>query len=158
MAPSGDGLRLAAEGQQDLAVISAALQDATFLVGDLKFNRRRRQLILEVNRFRWERAGRHGPFSRVRCAVVIEGVSTVKTRRLRQDTPDAVAAVLSLQFTPDAEPPGGVFSFILAGDGVVAVSVEAVDLLLVDLGEPWPTPNRPDHDRPHPSRRGEKDV
>lgn len=148
MAPSGDGLRLAAEGREDLAVFSAALQDATFLMGDLKFNRRRRQVTLEVNRFRWERVGRHGPYSRVRSAVVFEGVSAVKARRLRQDAPDAVAALLALQFAPDPEPPGGVFSLILAGDGAVAITVEAVDVLLVDIGEPWPTTHRPDHDRP----------
>lgn len=144
-------LRLMAEDADDLGVISAACQDAIVRIGDVRFDRTQRRFSLMAARFRWETAPQstkaRGPYERIRAGLGFESVLGVKTRNLRLDDPDAVAAVLSIQFAPGAEPPAGVISLTLAGGGVIALDVECIDALLVDVGPSWPTPNRPDHER-----------
>ena len=55
MAPDdGAALRLRAEDGQDLAVISACLQDALVAVRDLAFVPEDQKFLLVANRFRWE--------------------------------------------------------------------------------------------------------
>ena len=52
----------------------------------------------------------------------------------------------SLAFAPDAEPPGGKLSVVLAGGGEIRMNVECLDALLLDMGAPWPTPLKPNHE------------
>ena len=47
-------LRLIAEDDADLKVVSAAVQDAVLKADNLKYDRKRRRFTLEVNRFEWE--------------------------------------------------------------------------------------------------------
>ena len=141
------GLKLMAEDAADLDIIAAAAQDALVRVGDVAFDKKARRFTALINRFRWEAAGEHGPFERVRSALSFESVLNVKSRKVRHDAPDALAAVLQIGFTPAEEPPGGVVRVLLAGGGEIAVEVECLDALLMDMGAPWRTPRRPDHEK-----------
>ncbi len=140
-------LRLMAEDAADLDIMAAAAQDALMRIGDVSYDARARRFAALLNRFRWERAGETGPFERVRSALSFEGVLSVKSRKVRLDAPDAVAALLSIGFTPDAEPPGGEVRLVFAGGGEIALEVECLDAVLIDMGEPWRTPRRPDHEK-----------
>lgn len=140
-------LKLLAEDSDDLGVIAAAAQDALVRMGDVSFDRRARRFSAFLNRFRWEKAGASGPYERVRAALSFESVLNVKSRKLRREEPDALAALLSVSFTPAAEPPGGEVRLVLAGGGEIVLEVECLDALLLDVGPVWPTPRRPDHER-----------
>lgn len=140
-------LKLMAEDAADLAIMAAAAQDALIRVGDLSFDKKARRFALLMNRFRWEEADERRPFERVRCSLSFEGVLNVKSRRVRQDAPDALASVLSISFIPDEEPPSGTVKLLLAGGGEIALNVECLDALLLDLGAAWQTPRRPDHEK-----------
>lgn len=135
-------LRLIAEDEEDLAVISAALQDAVAKVGDITFEQKSRQLTVVFNRFRWEAEGRRG--ERVRAGLQLGGVLGVKSRNLRREASGAVVELLALTFEP-GEAPGGVVNFAFAGGGDLRVEVECIDALLADLTQPWPTPRKPEH-------------
>ncbi|MGQ3018351.1 DUF2948 family protein [Phenylobacterium sp.] len=135
-------LRLRAEDADDLAVMSAALQDAVGKIGDIRFEAQARRLTLTLNRYRWEAGGR----SRVRAALQLGSVDGVEARRLRRDAPDAVVELLALTFEPDAEPPGGALILSFAGGGDLRVKVECVDAVLADVSAPWPTPRTPRHE------------
>lgn len=139
-------LKLLAEDAADLEIIAAAVQDALVRVGELKFDAKARRFTIMMNRFRWENAGDRGPYERIRAALSFEGVLGVKSRKVRQDAPEALAALLSLAFKPGAEPPGGSVHLLLAGGGEIALEVECLDAVLLDIGEPWRTPRRPDHE------------
>ncbi|MEW5685765.1 MAG: DUF2948 family protein [Pseudomonadota bacterium] len=134
-------LQLLAEDTEDLAVISAALQDAVATVGDIAFEPRGRRLTIAFNRFRWEAGARQ----RVRSALQLGGVLKVQTRRIRRDRRDAVVELLSLAFEP-GEAPGGVVTLTFAGGGDLRASVECVDAVLADVSQPWPTPRVPSHE------------
>ncbi len=143
-----NALKLTAEDESDLDVIAAAVQDAIARVGDIAFDARARRFAMRLNRFKWESAGAHGPYERVEAALAFEGVLSVRRRNVRLEAPDAFAQILSISFTPDAEPPGGVVRLTLAGGGEIALAVECVEAVLADMSAPWPTARRPDHERP----------
>ena len=140
-------LRLRAESAEDLAVISALVQDAVARTGDIAWARERRRLVLLLNRFRWEdhgraeRAGR--PPERVRSLLVIEGVEQVRARGIAPGDPDTVIALLSIGFEagPEADDPSGTLTLALAGDGDLAVRVEAIEVRLEDVSRPWVAPS-----------------
>lgn len=144
---SAEPLRLLAEDAADLDVMAAAVQDALARVGDFRFDKKARRFSALINRFRWETADESGKFERVRAALAVESVLSVKSRKLRFDAPDALASILSLSFVPSDDPPGGVVHVLLAGDGEILIDVECLDVVLVDLGEAWKTPRRPDHEK-----------
>jgi hypothetical protein len=140
-------LKLAAEDAADLEIIGAAVQDALVRVGDVSFDRKARRFAMLVNRFRWEEAGEAGPFERVRAALSFESVLNARSRNVRQDSDDALALVLSIAFVPDEDPPGGVVKLVLAGGGEIELDVECLDAVLLDMGNAWRTPRRPDHEK-----------
>lgn len=139
-------LKLMAEDAADLDIIGAAVQDALVRVGEISVDKKARRFTAMLNRFRWESAGERGPYERVRAALSFDGVMGVKSKRVRQDVDDALASVLSVTFEPDAERPSGTVRIVLAGGGEIAVQVECLDAVLVDIGPVWPTPRRPDHE------------
>ena len=139
--PANAPLQLLAEDPADLAVMSAALQDAVAKVGDIAFEARARRLTIAFNRFRWEAGSRQ----RVRSALQLGGVLKMQQRKIRRDRPEAVLELLAITFEA-GEPPGGVLTLSFAGGGDLRMWVECVDAVLADLSAPWPTPRSPAHD------------
>ena len=141
-------LRLIAEEGADLEVISASVQDAVLKAENLKYDRKRRRFTLEVNRFEWETPGpRRGPKTRVRSLLAFDGVLGVKTRAVNKADPDMVLSILSIGFEQASEPPGGKVSILFAGDGELALDVEALDVTLLDSEYQWSTRHTPDHEK-----------
>ncbi len=144
---TGAPLKLMAEDAADLEIIGAAAQDALLRMGDITIDRKQRRFTAMISRFRWETADSGQNFERIRAAISFEGVLGVKSRRGRPDMADGLASILSIGFTPDEEPPGGVVRLMLAGGGEIALEVECLDAVLLDLGEAWRTPRKPDHEK-----------
>ena len=144
-------LRLVAQDADDLKVLSALVQDAVLPVTELKFDPRRRRFAALLNRFRWEdreqaqRSGR--PFERVRSLLVIEDVRKVQSMGFDRADTDQVLSLLSLSFDP-GEDGTGRLTLVLAGDGAVALDVEALEVRLDDVTRPYRAPSgkAPRHD------------
>ena len=142
-------LRIFAEDADDLKIISAAVQDAVTKAENLKYESRIRRFSIELNRFKWEakEARKKGPQTRVRSLLAIDGVLSVKTLGVTRADPDLVYSLLNIEFVPDDEPPGGVLRLLFAGDGELAITVEALDVSLLDSDYEWTTPRKPSHER-----------
>lgn len=143
-------LRLFAHDAEDLAVISALVQDAVFPSAEMAWHPRQRRFAILLNRFRWEdrdaaaRAGRK--FERVRAVLEINDVVRVRSQGFARGAQDLVLSVLSIQF--DAQEDGmGEILLTLAGDGLVALQVECVNISLVDVTRPYiaPSGQAPNH-------------
>jgi hypothetical protein len=134
-------LRLLAQDADDLAVISAAMQDAVAKVGDITFEAKARLLTIAFNRYRWEAGGGE----RVRSALQLGGVLKVQARKIRRNAPDAVLEILAMMFEP-TEAPGGVVTLSCAGGGDLRATVECVEAVLADISQPWPTRRKPEHE------------
>jgi hypothetical protein len=143
-------LRVIAQGAEDVPVLSALLQDAVLQASDLRFDPRRRRFAALVNRFRWEdrdaaaRAGR--PFERARALLTVEDVATVRSQGFDRRDGTLVLSILSLGWEAGEDGTGRLI-LTLAGDGAVALEVEALDLRLEDVTKPYIAPSRraPDH-------------
>ena len=133
-------LRLKAHEEDDIVVISSALQDAILKVGELNYSKTDRHLTLRVSRYQHE-----GAPARVLCGVRIDGILSLKSRGINRSDPDALMVLLSVNFTKDGTPPGGYLSLNFAGGGELLAKVEALDIMLVDMSEPRPTQRRPLH-------------
>ena len=137
-------LRLVAQDAEDLRVVSTLVQDAVLPVTEMTHDARRRRFALILNRFRWEdraeaeRVGR--PFERVRSLLVIEDVVRVQSYGFDRADKDLVLSLLSLDFAP-GEDGSGRLTLTLAGDGAVALEVEALDLRLDDVTRPYRAPS-----------------
>jgi len=144
-------LHLVAQDAEDLKVISTLVQDAVLPVTELAFDPRRRRFALLLNRFRWEdraeaeRAGR--AYERVRSILVVEDVRKVQTMGFDRADKDLVLSLLSMDFTA-GEDGMGRLTLTLAGDGAIALDVEALDLRLEDVTRPYRAPSGkiPKHD------------
>jgi hypothetical protein len=137
-------LRLRAETAEDLAVLAALVQDAVGQTSDIGWMPRRRRLALLIGRFRWEdaaRAGRQGrPFERVRSVLVVENALRVRCSGIVPRDRDLVVSLLTLDFAP-GEDGAGVLRLTLAGDGEIAVDVEALEVTLTDVSRPYAAPS-----------------
>ena len=137
-------LKLLAEDADDLAVISAALQDAVAHVGDIEWDARGRRLTIALNRYRWEAPGALLG-ERVRAGLQFGSVLKVRSRNVRREPKEAVVELLAVSFEP-GEPPGGLVRLAFAGGGDLALEVECVDAALADISPPWPTASTPAHE------------
>src|SRR5690606_22895863 len=102
------------------------------------------RFALLLNRYRWEdhdRAARARDFERVRAVLAIEDVVAVRSSGLRRDDPDLVLSVLSIGWEPGEDGTGRVI-LTLAGDGAIAVEVEALEVVLRDVTRPYRAPSR----------------
>lgn len=133
-------LQLLAQDEEDLAVISAALQDAVAKVGDISFEAKARRLTIAFNRFRWEAGERQ----RVRSALQVGGVLSLQARNIRRERREGVIELLAIAFEP-GEAPGGVLTLSFAGGGDLRAEIECIDAVLADVSQPWPTPRAPTH-------------
>lgn len=137
-------LRLKALDGDDLTVIAALAQDAVFSASDLRWDRRTRRFAVLLNRFRWEdaeRATRRGrDFERVQAMLVVEDVLGVKSQGVDRNATDMVYALLSLAFHPGPDGTGQL-ELTLAGDGVIMLQVEALEVILRDVTRPYTAPS-----------------
>lgn len=132
-------LRLRALDAEDLTVVSALVQDAVAVVKDMSFLPRQRRFAALVNRFRWEGATRTP--ERVRSMLVVEGATAVRSQGLDPQDRDTVLSLLHLAWEPGEDGAGRVI-LTLAGDGTIAVEVEALEVVLRDVTRPYLAPSR----------------
>jgi hypothetical protein len=141
-----DLLKLAALDEEDLAVVSAHIQDAVLKVADMAYLPKEGRFAVVMNRFTWERAdGSDQSYERRRTALTFDRVRAVKTSRIDRDKGDAVLALLAVEFDP-TDPPAGAIELVFAGGAAVRLEVECIEARLADLGAAWATAAMPRHD------------
>lgn len=137
-------LRLIAQEADDLPPLAALVQDAVFPITEMTWSRRQHRFALLLNRFRWEdraaaeKAGR--PYERVRSLLVFDNVLAVRSQGIDRSDADTILSLLSVTFTPGAEGAGRI-ELVLAGDGAVALEVEALEVTLTDVSRPYIAPS-----------------
>ena len=154
MAPEGS-LRLRAEDSDDLAVISAVVQDALISVKDLTYDRDARRFTLVANRFRWEgkpdggglrEANGDATFERTLCAVTFDTVEGVAYRGFRRRDDGRILSLLAIR--PGEKP--GLIDLEFSGGATLRLTVSTISIYATDMGEAWPTVWQPDHNAGDP--------
>ncbi len=144
-------LALKAMDTDDLTVISALVQDAVVPMGEISYDATKRRFALLINRFRWEdveTAERRGrPVERVQAVLLFDDVLSARSSGVPSGDKDMILSVLALSFAPGEDGTGTV-EITLAGDGAIALDVEALDVTLKDVTRPYVAPSKhvPAHD------------
>ena len=96
-----------------------------------------------ANRFRWEECDDAGlncaTFERVNCGIAFENVEAVQVRNIDQKDRGRYLDLLALR-TADRE-----VRLLFAGGAEIRLEVSDLNGHICDIGEPWPTMNRPGH-------------
>ena len=140
-------LNLGALDADDLKVISSLAQDAVFPGAEMRWLQKEGRFALLLNRVRWEDAGksRHAP-ERVQTILMFSNVQRVSSQGVNKGDADTILSLLQIEFTETDAPSGDVL-LTLAGDGVIRLTVEALDVTLKDVTRPYVAPSRklPEH-------------
>lgn len=142
-------LKLIAFDADDLAVMSAHLQDAVLRVGDLAYLPRERRFAGIANRFDWPEAldgadGKGAGYVRRRSGLRFERVLGAKLMGIDLARKDTVLALLAVRFEP-AEAPAGSVLLQFAGGSAIRLEVECIEAELKDLGPVWRAASMPRH-------------
>jgi Protein of unknown function (DUF2948) len=142
-------LKLIALDAEDLAVISAHLQDAVLKVADVAFLPKDKRFAAIANRFDWAEALEGGTakpqtFARRRTALRFERVMSAKVQGIDLKNQSAVLALLAIAFEP-AEAPEGDVTLQFADGGAIKLRVECIEAELKDLGPVWQARSKPQH-------------
>lgn len=136
-------LKLAVLDADDLAVVSAHLQDATVHAADLAYLPKAKRFVVVASRFDWATAPQ-GRFERCRTGLHFERVLRVARAGFAPGA-DVTLNLLALSFTPQDSPSGTVMLHF-SGGAAVRLEVECLEAGLSDIGPRWPAEGKPGHE------------
>ena len=139
-------LKLIARTEEDLRVVSAHLQDSIASVADIANLKKNKIFLMQLNRFMWEDVEK-GVFrknKRIRTILKFENVMNVISKNINQQKKDKFLDFLAIEtnITPDRNYE---MKIIFAGDAIIRVKCEVIEVTLDDQGEAWDTKNKPKH-------------
>ena len=126
--------KLIALDADDLAVVSAHVQDAFVQTGDIIWRQSEQRLVVGMNRLDWEQTlgGATEP-RRLMAALRFDRVLSCKSRNIDLDAPQTALELLGIVFHP-GEPPGGSAVLMFSRGGALRLDVECLECELADLG------------------------
>ena len=134
-------LKLTALDADDLAVVSAAVQDALVAVRDCGHFPAENRFVLLLNRFCWEvPPNETGQYTRTHSALVFNDVTAVHHHKIPLETPDRVLDLLSVGLENERS-----VTLRFSADRAIRLEIGRLACHLGDVGEPWPTPWKPAH-------------
>ena len=139
-------LKLIARSVEDLRVISAHLQDAIINVSDTANLEKNKIFLMQLNRFMWEDVEK-GVFrknKRIRTVLKFDNVIKVNSKNINQTKKDKFLDFLTIEtnLLPDKNYE---MKIVFAGDSIIKVISEVIEVTLDDQGEAWDTKNMPKH-------------
>ena len=136
-----DKLKLSALDADDIAVISAAVQDSLVAVRDCAHFADEKRFVLLLSRFCWEAdPGIDSRYWRTHSALVFNDVTAVHHHKIPLETPDRVLELLDVAAENDRS-----VTLRFAGGRAIRLEIGRLACHLGDVGEPWPTPWKPAH-------------
>lgn len=126
--------KLIALDADDLAVISAHVQDAAVRVADIIWRQGEKRLVVGMSRVDWDQAiNGEQPTGRLLAALRFDRVLACKSRDIDLNAPDAGLELLGIEFHA-GEAPSGSAVLMFADGGALRLDVECLEVELADLG------------------------
>ena len=127
-------LKLMALDADDLAVISAHVQDARVWLSDIIWRPDEKRLVIGLSRPDWEQAlSGMTPPQRLTAALRFDRVLACKSRNIDPAAPGAALELVGIEFCP-GEAPGGSALLMFGHGGALRLDVECLECELTDLG------------------------
>ena len=139
-------LKLIGKNQEDLKVLSAYLQDSVVTIKDIVFLKQNRTFVMIVNRFMWEdvEKGVFRQSKRIRCAVKFEEVIKVESKNINQKDKNKPMECLAIKCNSIINETYKIKIFF-AGDSIITITSEAIEVIIHDLGKSWYARHIPIH-------------
>ena len=139
-------LKLIANSDEDLRVISAHLQDAIVSVADIANLKKNRIFLMQLNRFMWEDVEK-GVFrknKRIRTILKFENVIKVFAKNINLKKKERFLDFLAVEsfFMPDKSYE---IRLIFSGDSIIKIIVEVIEVTLDDQVTAWSSKTKPKH-------------
>jgi hypothetical protein len=132
--PSTNQLKLIALDADDLAVISAHVQDARVQASDIIWRQGEKRLVIGMRRLDWEQTlSGESASRRLIAALRFDRVLACKSRNIDLEAPEATLELVGIEFHA-ADPPGGCALLMFAHGGALRLDVECLECELTDLG------------------------
>ena len=144
--PVAEPLKLIALDAEDLAVVSAHLQDAVVRKGDIAWLPAEQRFALALRRFDWEGAER-GQRRRRLAALHFERVTSARSVKIEPGAKDAVFSLLAVTFA-EAQSPAGEVTLHFSDGAAIRLGVECIEAQMKDLGPIWEAAATPAHPDP----------
>jgi len=139
-------LKLIAKTEEDLRVVSAYLQDSIASISDIANLKQNKIFLMQLNRFMWEDVEK-GVFrknKRIRAILKFENVLEVYSKNINQFKKDKFLDFLAIE-TSSMPDKNYLMKIIFAGDSIIKIISEVIEVTLDDQGEAWDTKNKPKH-------------
>ena len=139
-------LKLIARTEDDLRVVSAHLQDSIVNISDIAHLEKNKVFLMQLNRFMWEDVEK-GVFrknKRIRTVLKFENVLKVHAKNINQSKKDKFLDFLTIE-TNKMPDNNYEMKIVFAGDSVIKVISEVIEVTLDDQGSAWDTKNMPKH-------------
>ena len=137
-------LKLIARTEEDLRVVSAYLQDSIVSTSDIANLKKSKIFLMQLNRFMWEdiEKGVFRKNKRIRTIIKFENVLEVHSKNINQSKKDKFLDFLAIESTtmPDNNYE---MKITFAGDSVIKVVSEVIEVTLDDQGKAWDSKNKP---------------
>ena len=139
-------LKLIARTQEDLKIVSAYLQDSIASIGDIANLKKNKIVLMQLSRFMWEDVER-GVFrknKRIRTILKLDNVLEVYSKNINQSKKDKFLDFLAIEsrIMPNNNYE---MKIIFAGNSIIRIISEMIEVTLDDQGEAWDTKNKPNH-------------
>ena len=139
-------LKLIAKSEEDIRVVSAHLQDSIASINDIANLKKNKIFLMQLNRFMWEDVEK-GVFrknKRIRTILKFENVIKVLSKNSNQLKKDKFLDFLAIE-TNKMPDNNYEMKIIFAGDSVISIISEVIEVTLDDQGDSWDTKNKPKH-------------
>ena len=139
-------LKLIAKTEEDIKVVSAHLQDSILSVSDIASLKKNKIFLMQLNRFMWEDVEK-GVFrknKRIRTILKFDNVLKVFSKNINQKKKDNFLDFLAIE-TIKMPDNNYEMKITFAGDSIIRIITEVIEVTLDDQGESWDTKNKPKH-------------
>ncbi len=139
-------LKLIARTEDDLRVVSAHLQDSIVNLSNIANLEKSKIFLMQLNRFMWEDVEK-GVFrknKRIRTILKFENVLKVDAKNINQSKKDKFLDFLTIE---SIKMPDNNYEMriVFAGDSIIKIISEVIEVTLDDQGSAWDTKNMPKH-------------
>lgn len=134
-------LRLMAFDAEDLAIVSANLQDAVVQAADMAWQPQARRFVMALARFDWVAAA-HGRLERCGTGLHFDCVRHASFSGFALGQQAAPMTLLFIHFEP-TDQPSGMVVLTFSGAAVIRLEVECLDAQMRDIGPRWAVDHLP---------------
>ena len=149
-------LKLRAEDIEDITILSAYLQDAITMMGDIVYQPKSRRFVIMLNRYLWENCcpdtgeilenleNKDMACCRIRTGLHFDDVLKISSQNISTSLKAHPLELLSIEAFQQKNETFQV-DFIFSGESAIRLECEMISAHMKDIGDPWPAKCHPKH-------------